>query len=185
LKLRQRTGKTVEDWVRLVRESGPATEKERRAWLKEQHGLTTNYAWWIAERAEGKGAAADYDPEALVEALFAGPKAGLRPLYERLLSLALSLGPDVRACPCQTMVPLYRRHVFAQLRPTTRTRLDLGLALGDAPAGGRLLDTGGRAKGDRLTHRVAITADADLDEEVTTWLRAAYDRDGAPAPPAG
>ena len=32
----------------------PPTEKERRPWLKEQ-GLTTNYAWWVAERAEGRG----------------------------------------------------------------------------------------------------------------------------------
>jgi hypothetical protein len=180
-KLKERTGKTLEDWVALVRAEGPATEKERRAWLKDEHGLTTNYAWWVAERAEGRGAEGQ-GPEALVEALFAGGKAGLRPLYDELLRLGLALGPDVKACPCKTMVPLYRRHVFAELKPATRARLDLGLALGDAPFTGRLLDTGGRAKGDRVTHRVPITCAGDLDDEVRGWLRAAYDLDGEGRP---
>jgi hypothetical protein len=158
----------------LVLEPGPPTEKERRAWLKDKHGLTTNYAWWVAERAEGRGSANDYDPEALVEAMFAGGKAGLRPLYDQLLRLGLALGPDVKACPCQTIVPLYRRHVFAQLKPSTRSRLDLGLALQDLPVTGRLLDTGGRARGDRITHRIAITCATDIDDEAKRWLRTAY-----------
>ena len=42
--LKRRTGKTLDEWVALVRKDGPPTEKERRAWLKERHGLTTNYA---------------------------------------------------------------------------------------------------------------------------------------------
>jgi hypothetical protein len=180
-RLLERTGKTLEQWVELVRASGPPTEKERRAWLRDEHGMTTNYAWWIAERAGGRGAAEDYDPEALVDALFSGGKAGLRPLYEALLKLGLGLGPDVKASPCKTMVPLYRKHVFAQLKPTTRTRLDLGLALGETPFTDRLLDTGGRARDDRITHRIEITRPEDIDEEVRRWLRAAYDRDSGEA----
>src|SRR5439155_12548848 len=72
----KRTGKTLAEWVELIRRYGPPTEKERRAWLKDEHGLTTNYAWWVAERAEGRGGVEDYDPEALVETLYAGGKAG-------------------------------------------------------------------------------------------------------------
>jgi len=58
----------------------------------------------------------------------------------------LSLGDDVKICPCKTIVPLYRNHVFAQVKPTTRTRIDFGLALRDTMAQGRLIDTGGFAK---------------------------------------
>src|SRR5262249_51574075 len=113
-----------------------------------------------------------------VEAMFAGPKAALKPLYEELLQAGLKLGKDVKVCPCQTIVPLYRNHVFAQIKPTTRTRIDLGLALKDTKPTKRLLDTGGRAKGDRITHRLAITAAADIDGEVERWLETAYDLDG-------
>ena len=89
----------------------------------------------------------------------------------------MSLGEDVRACPCQTIVPLYRRHVFAQIKPATNTRIDLGLSLKDTPAPERLIDTGGLAKKDRITHKIAITSLADIDSEVKHWLRYAYDLD--------
>jgi hypothetical protein len=175
--LLERTGKSIDDWVAIVQASGPADRKERAAWLKAEHGFTTNYATWVAERAGGDKGAESYDPEAFVNAMFAGPKAGLVPIYDRLLDLGLGLGADVKACPCQTMVPLYRAHVFAQIKPTTRTRIDLGLALKDAPATGRLIDTGGYARKDRITHRIAIERLEEIDDEVVRWLRAAYELD--------
>ena len=54
--LPKKTGKTLEEWIAIVKASGSPTEKERRAWLMTEHGLTTNYAWWVAERAAGRGA---------------------------------------------------------------------------------------------------------------------------------
>jgi Domain of unknown function (DUF5655)/Domain of unknown function (DUF4287) len=181
--LPEKTGRSLEQWLRLVKKEGPPTEKERRDWLKKEHQLGTNSAWWIAEQAEGKGGedadAAAYlkAAAAYVEEMFSGSKSGLRPIYERLLQLGKGIGPDVKVCPCKTIVPFYRQHVFAQIKPTTRTRIDLGFALGDSPATGRLIDTGGFAKKDRITHRIPITSLADIDDEVKRWLRVAYDRD--------
>ncbi len=181
--LPQKTGKTLEEWIRLVKQSGPLTEKERREWLKTHHTLGTNAAWWIAERAEGKGTE-DADPEAYlkaaenyVEAMYAGKKAALRTIYDELLKLGLKLGKDVKACPCKTIVPLYRRHVFAEIKPTTRTRVDLGFALGKTKATGRLIDPGGFAKKDRITHRIPIMTLAEIDDQVKHWLKTAYDLD--------
>ena len=109
--------------------------------------------------------------------MFSGGKAALRPLYDELLQLGLGIGPDVKACPCKTIVPLYRHHVFAQIKPTTRTRIDLGFALGARKAEGRLIDTGGFAKKDRITHRIPISSATDIDDEVKRWLRLAYEED--------
>ena len=182
--LRERTGRTLDDWIAIIKRDGPATEKERREWLKSEHEFTTNYALWIAGRAGGGGRpAAGYDPEARVEAMFADPKATLRPLYDTLLRAVLKLGKDVRACPGKTIVPLYREHVFAQIKPTTRTRIDLGFALKNTRAAGRLIDTGGLAKGDRITHRIAIEKAADIDAEARRWLKTAYEMDAAGSPP--
>jgi len=181
--LPQKTGRSLDEWMRFVEESGPASEQERREWLKSEHKMGTNTAWWLAERSVGKGGDED-TPEAYlvtalryVEDMFAGGKAQLRSLYESLLELGFSIGPDVKACPCKTIVPLYRNHVFAQIRPSTRTRIDLGFALKDAPATGRLIDTGGFAKKDRITHRIPIASPADIDDEVHRWLKIAYDLD--------
>ena len=178
-----KTGKSLEEWIKFIKKSGPRTEKERREWLKAEHGLGTNYAWWLAERAEGKGGE-DGDPQAYlraaegyVEKMFAGPKESLRPIYDAILKLGLGIGKDVKACPCQTIVPLYRKHVFAQIKPTTQTRIDLGFALKDLRASGRLIDTGGFAKKNRITHRIPITSVKDIDDEVKRWLKAAYELD--------
>jgi hypothetical protein len=180
--LKQKTGRTLEEWIKLVKKEAPATEKERRAWLKTEHGLGMNYAEWIAEQSVGKGD--DGNPETylkhaeeFVQSMYSGAKEPLRPIYEELLALGRSLGNDVKVCPCKTMVPLYRKHVFAQIKPTTRTRIDLGLALKDTKVPKRLIDTGGFAKKDRITHRIEITSLKDIDAEVKRWLKIAYERD--------
>ncbi len=181
--LKQKTGRSLDEWLRFVKKSGPKDEKGRREWLKQEHGLGTNAAGWIAEQADGKGTEFD-DPdkylkaaEGYVEEMFSGAKAALRPIYDQLLKLGLKVGKEAKACPCQTIVPLYRKHVFAQIKPTTQTRIDMGFALGDTKASGRLIDTGGFAKKDRITHRIPITSLADIDDEVKHWLKVAYDRD--------
>ena len=183
--LKQKTGRSLDEWMRYLKKNGPKDNKERREWLKTEHGLGTNSAWWLADRAAGIGTE-EGDPDAYlkaaegyVEKMFSGGKAGLRPIYDALLKLGLSIGKEAKACPCQTIVPLYRNHVFAQIKPTTRTRIDLGFALGDMKAKGRLIDTGGFAKKDRITHRIEITSLDDIDDEVKRWLKVAYDRDAA------
>ena len=183
--LKDKTGRTLEEWIRLVQKEGPAEEKQRREWLKSKHGLGTNYAWWIAEQSLGKGS--DGSPEAYlesadkyVEEMYSGGKAGLRPIYDVLLKLGRSMGNDVKVCPCQTMVPLYRNHVFAQIKPSTQSRIDLGLALKDTTVPKRLIDTGGFAKKDRITHRIEISSVKDIDDEVKRWLAKAYEMDAEP-----
>ncbi|MGH9933051.1 MAG: DUF5655 domain-containing protein [Pyrinomonadaceae bacterium] len=101
----------------------------------------------------------------------------MRPIYDELLKLGLKLGKDVKACPCQTIVPFYRNHVFAQIKPTTTKRVDIGFALGDMKPKGRLIETGGFAKKDRITHRIPLESVKDIDGEVKHWLKVAYDRD--------
>lgn len=178
--LPDKTGRSIDEWIELLKKSGPVTEKERREWLKREHTLGTNACWWIAERAEGKGGrnseADDYleAAEGYVRDMFSGKKAALVPLYQPLLKLGFSLSKDVKACPCRTMVPFYRTHVFAQIKPSTNTRIDLGLALGDRKTPKRLINTGGFAKKDRITHRIEITKLEEIDDEVKRWMELAY-----------
>jgi hypothetical protein len=181
--LPEKTGRSLDEWIAFVKALGPATEKERRDWLKTHHNLGTNSAWFIAERCDGKGREED-SPEAYlqaaeewVEAMFGGKKEALRPVYDALLKAGKGLGRDVKICPCKTIVPFYRKHVFAQVKPTTNNRIDLGFAFGDMKPSGRLIDTGGFVKKDRITHRIPISRVDEIDTEVMRWLKLAYDRD--------
>ena len=179
--LKEKSGRSLDEWVALVKKKGPSGTNERREWLKREHALGTNSASWIVDVVEGTAAEMGDADEYLraapkyVEAMFAGPKAALLPAYERLYTLARTL--DVKISPGKTIVPIYRNHVIAQIKPSTRTRIDFGLALKDTPAKGRLIDTGGFAKKDRITHRIEITSSSDVDAFVEKWLRRAYEMD--------
>jgi hypothetical protein len=171
-RMKTKTGRSLEEWLTFVKKEGPKAEADRRA-----------YAWWIAECAEGK--ANDGDPDAYlkaapkyVEEMFAGKRAALRPIYERLLKLGLSIGKDAKACPCQTIVPLYRTHVFAEIKPATNSRIDLGLALGKVKAKPPArIATVKAPKGNRITHRIPIASVDEIDAMVEKWMRVAYDAD--------
>lgn len=191
--LKAKTGRDLAGWLAHVAQAGPKVgdPKALTAWLRAE-GLGGTQAGLVAERAlarPDRHAFLEDTPEgylkaaeAYVEALFSGKRAALRPLYDATLTLCLGLGKDVMACPCATIVPIYRKHVIAQIKPATLTRIDLGLALGDPAAvkdrSGRLIDTGGFAKKDRITHRIELKAPADLDAFVEGWLRMAYERNG-------
>lgn len=186
--LKGKTGRSVEEWVAHIRKAGPKDEARRREWLTSEHEMGTNSAWWLTERAQD-----DWDPAAsedtpegylkaagrYVEEQYAGKKAGLRPVYEALLKLGRGMGKDIKVCPCKTIVPIYREHVIAQIKPTTNTRVDFGLALakhtGRLPK--RLIDTGGKEKKDRITHRIELTEVGQIDAEVKKWLKVAYEQD--------
>jgi hypothetical protein len=183
--LKPKTGRDIDEWIAFVKKSGPKTEVERRAWLKDTHALGTNHASWIAERAEGKGGDED-SPEAYqrqapkyVEAMFGGKRATLKPIFDRLLTIGLALGADTKACPCKTIVPLYRAHVFAEIKPATNTRIDLGLALGqDAAKLPARIEAVKNSKGNRITHRIPIESIEQVDAFVEKWMRKAYEADG-------
>jgi hypothetical protein len=183
--LKGKTGRTLEEWCAYITKEGPDELPARRDWLKGRHKLGTNTAWWLAERADGQPTW-DESPESYlaiaptyVDEMFAGPKAAIRPVADALMRLALDVAADIKFCPCKTIIPFYREHVIAQIKPATRTRIDFGLALGpDVPFTKRLLDTKGIQKKDRITHKIEVTKTGDLDAELRGWLKKAYDRDG-------
>jgi hypothetical protein len=183
--LPKKTGRSLEDWIALIEREGPSGEKEQCAWLKSAHGLGGTSAGLIAQQAQGNGRenadGAYYLKLAskYVDDMYTAPKNDLRPIHDALIDLGLSMGKDVKICPCTTIVPLYRNHVFAQIKPTTRTRIDFGLALKGAKKKPpkRLIDTGGLKKGDRITHRFPITSLAEIDDEVREWTKIAFELD--------
>ncbi len=86
--LKQKTGKSLEEWITLVKKSAPPTEKERREWLQASHGLGRNYASFIAEQSVGKGDDGTEETylkqaDEYVEKMYSGAKEALRPIFER------------------------------------------------------------------------------------------------------
>lgn len=173
-----RTGKTFEEWVEVARK-GPPVVKELVTWLKEK-GLGTVVATMVAHHLHGGYMKEHEDPEALLDANFAGEKAALRPVYEALVRAARKLGDGFSLYPCKTYITLKHSRQIGVVK-VAKDRIDLGLILpGEEPAG--RLERATRSIGnDRVTHKVALTSKKDVDAEVLRYLQRAFELDGRSA----
>ena len=181
--LKEKTGRSLEEWCRLLDRSCKGKDRDVRiAHLKSEHDIGSNSAWWIADRSLGELHPWDSTEDGylarcpvLVDAQFSGGKSHLRPIGDTLLDLCRACGDDVGISPCETIIPAYRKHVFAQVSVPNRKVVRLSLALKGEPFTERFVDTGGTKRKDRLTHRVDIADLVEIDDAVRKALLPAYD----------
>lgn len=167
--LEAKTGRSFDAWLALAR-GGPERHKALTDWLKADHGLTHGYANLVAMKAL-KADAASHGEDELMAAMFAGPRAAMRPAYDRVAAIVSGLEGAVFA-PKKGYVSFRRSKQFGLAQPSTKDRLDLGLTLkGVAPAG--RLEAAGSWNG-MVTHRVRIASEAEADAEVEAWIRQAW-----------
>ena len=170
--LEANTGKSFAEWVGLARASGEAKHGAMVKHLKTAHGLTHGYANLVAHEALQSAAAHQADDD-LVAQQYAGKKADLKPLYDRLISEIQAFGKDVELAPKKAYVSLRRNKQFGLLQPSTATRLDVGLNLkGLAPQGA--LEASGSFNA-MCTHRVRVSSADDITPKLIGWLRQAYE----------
>jgi hypothetical protein len=162
--LPRRTGVTLREWVMLLRMDGPAGNRDEQvAWLRERYGLGRMQASVVAEQAQSD------------ETL--GAESSLRPIADKLLNAAQSLGVDVKVEPHRSYVPLIRRNQFAVVTRAPHDRIDLGLALPGTKQTDRLIPVRRSDAATRITHHVEISRSEEVDAEVLSWLRKAYELD--------
>lgn len=167
------TGKPFEAWVAIAKKEKLAKHGEIVKHLKEKYGMGHGYANLVAMTVMKGGAPAPAGDD-LVEAQYAGKKAALRPLYDQLAKAVAKFGGDVELSPKKTYVSLRRSKQFALVQPSTADRLDVGINLkGLAPRG--RLETSGSFNA-MVSHRVRVATAKDIDDELVSWLRAAYDQ---------
>ena len=166
--LLEKTGKPLDQWLALVSAEGLDKHGKIVVFLKSEHGVTHGFANLIATKALEGGATADPVAEQ-----YAGAKAGLKPIHDAVVDYAKSLGSDVEIAPKKTSVSLRRKKQFALIVPTTKTRIDLGLALKGDAASGRLEEYNAMC-----SHRVRLESVEDFDGEVRGWMAEAYARAG-------
>jgi len=166
--LKEKTGKTLAQWLKITKAAGLEKHGQIVKLLKTEHGVTHGFANLIAH--ETMGAGGEGDPVAVQ---YAGRKQGLRPIYDALLGAVAKFGKDVEVAPKKTYVSLRRNKQFALIQPSTATRVDVGICLKGVPATDRLEASG--SFNAMCSHRVRVTAVADIDPELRAWLKQAYD----------
>lgn len=171
--MKAKTGKTLAQWLKIVKVSKLEKHGQIVKLLKGDHGMTHGFANMVAhEQLQSSSQFAD-DGE-LVASQYAGKKQGLRPIYEALIAAAEKLGADVQVSPKKSYVSLRRNRQFALIQPSTATRVDLGLCLKGEAAGERLEASG--SFNSMCSHRVRLGALKDVNAELRKWLKMAYER---------
>jgi hypothetical protein len=113
------------------------------------------------------------DVETAIYELFVN-RGELLPLWLRLRSHVESFGPDVRVTPRERYVEFDRQGLeFLIAEPTADHELEVGLHNPGLPFDARFreaVELGSR----RITHRVSVPEDAEIDEELHARLHDAY-----------
>ncbi len=167
----EKTGKSLEEWKKILKAKGFAKHGEAMKFLKGEHGVTHGFANTIIQFSKENNDSADD----MVTNQYKG-KESLLPIYKKLLKVVEKFGKDVTITPKKTSVSIIRKKQFALIKPATKTRIDLGLKIKDKPTTDRLENSG--PFGSMCTHRVKLSEEKEVDKELTDWLKAAYEKAG-------
>ena len=168
-----KTGKTFAQLCKLIAGSGLTKVGEQRAMLMKELQLGYGDANTVALRAKlaAAPAAENVDP---LDAIYSGPKAPLRKIHERLHAAITKFGP-FEVAPKKAYVSLRRKKQFATIGPATRDQVELGLNAKSLPTASRLKAL---APGGMCQYSVRLSAAGEVDAELLSWVRAAYDAAG-------
>jgi len=172
--LPEKTGRSLDEWVTIVRSVGMSGHRQRVDWLKAEYGLGHSAAFLVVSEADKAPGYVEPSADELLAKQYAGLKAALLLIYERVVEAACSLGDDVRVEARQTYMTFSRGKQFAMIQPISIKRVDVGLIGPHLQSTERLQPAGSFGSG-RVTHRVALTTPDDMDADLLGWLRAAYE----------
>ena len=165
----EKTGKSLEDWKKILENKSFEKHGEALNFLKVEHGVTHGFANMIIVLSKDTNESADD----LVDAQYKG-KEHLLPIYNKLIAIVSAFGADVVKTPKKTAVSIIRKKQFALIKPASKSRIDLGLKLKDKPTTDRLGNSG--PFGSMCTHRVQLTNANEIDDQLIGWLIEAYEK---------
>lgn len=172
--LHKNTGKTLEQWIEIVKNEGLAKHGEVIGMLKENHGLTHGFANLIAHKAKGSDAASAENQNDLIIKQYTG-KEHFKPIYNKLIAEIQTYGKDVEIAPKNTYVSLRRKKQFAILNPATKARFEIGINLKGQEPNGKLEP---EKPNSMCSHKIVILEIKDIDAEVLSWIKTAYNNAG-------
>lgn len=173
--IEKRTGKSLEALTKIVKASGSSKHGEIRDMLETKlgmgHGDANTFVHYVlksdgASAAEAAGASTD----SVLDEIYSGPKAALRPIHDSLMKAIHAFGP-FEIAPKKGYVSLRVKKQFAMIGPATKSQIEVGLNMKDVPAAGRLV---AMPAGGMCQYKVRIADLAEVDAQLIEWLRRAF-----------
>ena len=177
--IQKKTGKSMEELTELIQSSGLSKHGEIRSMLMEELGLGYGDASMLIQFALKKDVQLIIQEKGLttdevLDEIYAGPKASLRPIHEKVMSSINQFG-EFEIAPKKGYVSLRRKRQFAMLGPATNTRIELGINIKDLETDERLLE---QPAGSMCNYKVRLTDPEQVDDTIVSWVRRAYEAAG-------
>ena len=175
--IEKRTGKTLDQLYGVIRKSGLKKHGEIRDMLKTDLGMghgdanTLVHTFLKAETGVGTDTASSDD---VLDQVYSGPKATLRPIHDKLM-VAINKFGEFEVAPKKGYVSLRRKKQFAMIGPATNTRVEVGLNMKGIKGTDRLNVL---PAGQMCQYKVKLMDVKEVDKELIDWLRQAYDSAG-------
>jgi hypothetical protein len=177
--IEKKTGKTMAQLTKLVTGSTLTRHGELVTMLKDTLGIghgDANTVVHLARQTAGPAAAAAQggSTEEVLDGLYTGPKAAMRPIHDKVLAAMKKFGAFEEA-PKKTYVSYRRKKQFAMVGPATNTRVEVGLNVKGLKPSPRLIDQGA---GKMCNYVVKLTGALDVDAEQLGCIKPASDAGG-------
>ncbi|MEO6228595.1 MAG: DUF5655 domain-containing protein [Ferruginibacter sp.] len=173
--LHKNTGKTLEQWIEIVRKLNFAKHGEIMKFLKEQHSFTHGFANLVALKSRSADAGSVENKDELIYKQYKG-KEQLKTIYDKLMNEIQKFGKDIEIAPKNAYVSLRRKKQFAILQPATKTRFEIGINLKGQESEGKLEAI--KTSNAMCSHKINVTDIKEIDKEVIEWIKAAYENAG-------
>jgi hypothetical protein len=175
--IEKKTGQDLDALRLAIAGSGKTKHGEVRTWLMETYGLGYGDANTLAHAAAGSNGAAPAADDGAADPLadiYTGKKAHLRSIHDAVMAAIQPWG-DFEVAPKKGYVALRRKKQFAMLGPKTADRAELGINLKDDVGSERIV---AQKPGGMCQYAVALTSPDDVDAEILSVLRRAFDAAG-------
>ncbi len=177
--IEKKTGKTLEELTAFIQSSGLSKHGEIRSMLMEKLGLTYGDAHNLALyalNADAQLAAKEkgLSTSEVLDEIYSGPKASLRPIHDKLMSAIDQFG-EFEIVPKKGYVSLRRKRQFAMLGPGSNTRVELGINIKSIEDDDRLIP---QPDGSMCNYKVKLTDENQVDDTIIAWVRKAYEAAG-------
>ena len=175
--IQKKTGKGLAELAAVAKKSGLTKHGELRGMFQEKFGLGYGDANSLVHAilaSDGTRAAAGKSTDAVLDEIYSGAKAGMRPIHEALMKQIDKFG-GFEIVPKKGYVSLRRKKQFAMIGPKTNTRFEVGINAKDFKKNARLSE---QPAGSMCNYIVNVSDAREVDAELIAWLKSAYESAG-------
>jgi len=169
--LERDSGKTLDEWIAIVKTCPETGQRAQLKWLKDNHGLLQNHGMQVLNAAFPPDVSWD-EPGKLLAVLWSDPAS--KAIFDAVDAAARRPNEVIQTVR-KSYTAWSRKVQFAAARPVKGGKLMLGLALMD-DASARLESPRNESWSERLKARILLASPTEVDAEIATLLKAAWER---------